>query len=214
MIYIYDLLLNFIDGDRLMEFYEWDSKDGLEHIKKIPLFKISSIDMNNIINSNIKVSKMFLDKIKNQTIGYKKTSNIKYGTLFCDLNRVVAVEFNDDGSIICKSSLLLDEEEDILDEVSLFEDYDFNYKVLDSIDKNIFLTRKEIFRRRYLLKELENIYNTKYYDKFNYLYEEVFGKDNRKIENKYKRIVDDIKNNYNYKYNNLYNIVRLSYQKK
>ena len=40
MIYIYDLLLNFIDGDRLIEFYEWDSKDGLEHIKKIPLFKI------------------------------------------------------------------------------------------------------------------------------------------------------------------------------
>ena len=151
--------------------------------------------MNNIINSNIKVSKMFLNKIKNQTIGYKKTSNIKYGTLFCDMNKVVGVEFSDDGSVICRSSLLLDEEEDILDEVSLFEDYDFSYKVLDNVDKNIFLTRKEVFKRRYLLKE-------------------IFGKDNKKIENKYKRIIEDIKNNYNYKYNNLYNIVRLSYQKK
>ena len=31
MVFIYDLLLNFTDYNRLLEFYEWDSKDGLEH---------------------------------------------------------------------------------------------------------------------------------------------------------------------------------------
>ena len=38
MIYVYDLLLNFQDVDRLVEFFEWSDDDLLEHIKKIPLF--------------------------------------------------------------------------------------------------------------------------------------------------------------------------------
>ena len=213
MIYIYDLLLNFMDSNRLIEFYEWDSKDGLEHIKKIPLFKISSVDMDNIINNNIKVSKDFLDKINNNTTLYRNKYNIKYGVLFCDLNKVVGVEFNKEGTIICRSSLLLDEEEDILDEVSVFEDYDFNYKVLKEYTYNSFLTRKELFKKNYLEKELKKIYTDKYYDKFNYLYEEIFGKDNKPLEDKYKIIINDINNNYNNKYNKLYEIVRLSYKK-
>ena len=213
MVFIYDLLLNFTDYNRLLEFYEWDSKDGLEHIKKIPLFKIKSIDMDNIINSNIKVSKIFLDKINNQTIGYRKKNNIKYGCLFCDLNKVVGVEFNKDGKIISRSSLLLDEEEDIIDEISILEDYDFTYKIINKYNTNSFLTRKEMLRRKYLLKELNKIYKDKYYDKFNYLYEEVFGNNNKSISDKYEIIINDIKNNYNNKYNKLYEIVRLSYQK-
>ena len=65
MIYIYDILLNFDDGVRLLDFYEWDKKDGLTHIKKIPVFKISSIDMDNIINGIVKVDSSFLEKINN-----------------------------------------------------------------------------------------------------------------------------------------------------
>ena len=122
-----------MDSNRLIEFYEWDSKDGLEHIKKIPLFKISSVDMDNIINNNIKVSKDFLDKINNKTTLYRNKYNIKYGVLFCDLNKVVGVEFNKEGTIICRSSLLLDEEEDILDEVSVFEDYENIYVLADHV---------------------------------------------------------------------------------
>ena len=214
MIYIYDLLLNFIDGNRLIEFYEWDNKDNLEHIKKIPLFKIKSVDMNNMISSNIKVNKTFLDKINNKTIGYKNKNNIKYGALFCDSNKVIGVEFSKDGTIICRSSLLLDEEEEILDEVSIYEEYNFNYKVLEKYKTNSFLTRKELFKKNYLEKELNKIYNDKYYDKLNYLYEELFEKEDKSIEEKYKTIMNDINNNYDHRYNNLYNIVRLSYQKK
>ena len=55
MIYIYDLLLNIIDSNRLVDFYEWNSEDVFDKIKKIPLFRIKSIDMENIINGNIKV---------------------------------------------------------------------------------------------------------------------------------------------------------------
>ncbi len=214
MIYVYDILLNFSDNKRLLEFYEWSKKDNLEHIKKIPLFKISSLDMENIITSNIKVSKSFLDMISNMTVLYKNKKIIKYGALFCDLNKVVAVEFYKDGTVICRSSLLLDEEEDIIDEASILPDFDFSYKVIEKYDVDLFLTRNETFKKRYLLKEIESLFKEKYFDKFNYLYEEVFGRDDKDICDRYKIMIDDINGHYDDKYNNLYEIVRLSYQKK
>ena len=214
MIYIYDILLNFDEGVRILDFYEWDKKDGLTHIKKIPVFKSSSIDMDNIINGIVKVDSSFLEKINNKTLIYKSKSNIKYACLFCDLNRVVAVEFYKDGRSICKSSLLLDEEEEVIDECSLFDDFKFNYKVIDKNFNNLFLTRTEEFRQRYLLKEIDNLFKNKDVDKFNYLYEEMFKKDDLNIDDRYNIMLDDIKNNYSSKYNYLYEIVRLSYQKK
>ena len=213
MVYIYDLLLNFIDSNRLIEFYEWSSNDQFDQIKKIPLFKINSIDMENILNGIIKVDSNFLNIIKNKTFFYKNKKTIKYACLFSDLNRVVALEFDSNGKCICKSSLLLDEEEDVLEDCYNLDIYNLNYKVIEKSKLN-FLTRNESLRKRYLLKELELLYKNNDYDKFNYLYEEVFNTDNKNIDDRYKIIIDDINNNYNNKYNKLYDIVRLSYQKK
>ena len=36
MTYIYDLLLNFTDDERILEFFEWNEKDEIINIKKIP----------------------------------------------------------------------------------------------------------------------------------------------------------------------------------
>ena len=79
---------------------------------------------------------------------------------------------------------------------------------------NLIITRTEEFRQRYLLKEIDNLFKNKDVDKFNYLYEEMFKKDDLNIDDRYNIMLDDIKNNYSSKYNYLYEIVRLSYQKK
>ena len=50
MIYIYDILLNFIDGKRMYEFFEWNSEDVVEHIKRIPMFCVSDRVMEDILN--------------------------------------------------------------------------------------------------------------------------------------------------------------------
>ena len=68
MNYAYDILLNFTDEDRFIEFYEWNDKDYIEHIKKIPMFYISEKDLMTFFKNNIKISKSFLMKIKNKTI--------------------------------------------------------------------------------------------------------------------------------------------------
>ena len=214
MNYIYDILLNFTDSDRLVEFYEWNESDCLEHIKKMPIYRISSKQMEEICNNKIVVEKELLNEIKGQTISYKNKKDIKYGLLISDLNKALALEFNSKGSIISKSSLLLDEEEDIIEESYSLEETILTYKIVEPYKIDYYLTREENFKRNYLLKELDYIDKNKDYDKFNYLYEELFGKDNLTYQEKLARLIENIKNNYNNKHNELYEIVRLTYIKK
>ena len=81
MTYIYDVLLNFTE-ERLIEFYEWNQTDIIENIKKIPIFRISSNQLNDLLSYNIKLDKQILAKIKNQTSTYKRTTDLEYTALF------------------------------------------------------------------------------------------------------------------------------------
>ena len=62
MIYIYDILLNFNDGI-LYEFYEWNTSDNIENMKRIKLVKIDKNDFDLFLNNKIKIDSDFLIKI-------------------------------------------------------------------------------------------------------------------------------------------------------
>ena len=214
MTYIYDVLLNFTDDERIIEFFEWDDKDYFEHIKRIPLIRVSTQTLTDFINKKVKVDSGLLNKIKGEPSLYKKSKNLEYATLISDLNRVIALEFNNQGEVISKSSLLLDEEEDLLEETSELKEENISYKILNKYSKEPFLTRQEIKRKRYLLKEMDNLYEENNIDKLTFLYEELFKKDELSFYDKYMRIKTDISENYSKKHNKLYDIVRLTYVKK
>lgn len=214
MTYIYDILLNFTDDENYFEFYEWKEDDFFEHIKRIPIIRISKEQMQEIMFNKIKVSQDFLELIKGNTISYKNKKDIKYGCLVCDLNKAIALEFNSKGLILSKSSLLLDEEEDVIDETSLLDEEKINYELIEKYHFDYFLTRDETFKKRYLLREIEYLKKQKNYDKFNYLYEEIFPKDDLSFTERLTKLVTEIKENYNSKFNDLYEIVRLTYIKK
>lgn len=214
MTYIYDVLLNFSDTERIVEFFEWNNNDSIDHIKRIPLIRISSNAFNELINNNIVVEKEFLDKIQDSTWMYKKTKNLEYAVLITDLNKVIAFEFNKEGKIIAKSGLLLDEEEEIIEESYDLKEEKLNYKIESKINNNIFLTREEQKKQKYLLLELDNIVKENNKNKLNFLYHEIFLKDKLTFEEKYLKLKEDIEKNYTSKYNNLYEIVRLTYIKK
>lgn len=214
MTYIYDVLLNFSDTERIVEFFEWNNNDSIDHIKRIPLIRISSNAFNELINNNIVVEKEFLDKIQDSTWMYKKTKNLEYAILITDLNKVIAFEFNKEGKIIAKSGLLLDEEEEIIEESYDLKEENLNYKIESKINNNIFLTREEQKKQKYLLLELDNIVKENNKNKLNFLYHEIFLKDKLTFEEKYLKLKEDIEKNYTSKYNNLYEIVRLTYIKK
>lgn len=211
---VYDVLLNFNDLD-LFDFFEWQEKDVIEHVKKIYLIRVSTKMMDDIIKYQIKVSLDFLEKINNKTILYKNKKCIKYAALFTDFNKVIALEFDNNGNVIARSTLMLDEEEDIIEEFENLEEEVIEYEKKNKYKKKIFLTRNERFKRNYLLKEINFAYKGKKFDKLSYFYEEIYEKNDLiSIDDKYKILIKDLIENYSDVHNKLYEIVRLTYTKK
>lgn len=214
MTYIYDVLLNFTDQNESIEFFEWNKDDTLEHIKKIPLIKVSPSVLNDFIKYNIQVDKNILDRIKQTTIMYRKTKDLEYALLLSDSNKVVAFEFNKKGEIISRSNLLLDEEEEIIEESYDEKEELLLYKKLNKLSPEKFLTRTEKNHQKYLINEIEYLYKEKHNEKLKYLYEEIYSKDKLSIKDKYLRLKSELLENYVDKFEKLYEIVRLTYIKK
>ncbi len=214
MTYIYDVLLNFTDDERLIEFFEWTAKDTLDHVKRIPLLRVSTTTLHDFSTNKVKVDKELLNKLDGETSLYKKTTNLEYAALLTDLNRVIGVEFSMSGEVISRSTLLLDEEEDILEDAVDLNEENISYEILDKYKVSPYLTREEVNKKRYLLKEMDELYQTNNISKLTYLYEELFKKDDLSFYDKYIRLKDDIDLNFNRKHLILYDIVRLTYIKK
>ncbi|MCI8569241.1 MAG: DUF3603 family protein [Bacilli bacterium] len=208
MNYIYDLVLNFSENERILEFYEWMKEDVLSTVAKIPIIRINRFQMNDILNNKISITKTFLKKYENKTL-LDDGSLLKYSFLVTDLSKVIALEFSSNGEVIRRSSLLLDEEEAVIEESLDYQEEELNYKIIRNYLKFDFLTRDERKIRSSLINELNYLYKNKKYDEINYLYEELFNK-KISIHDKYKFLIDDISNNYSSKYNRIYDIIKMT----
>ncbi len=208
MNYIYDLVLNFSENERILEFYEWMKEDVLSTVAKIPIIRINRFQMNDILNNKISVTKTFLKKYENKTL-LDDGSLLKYSFLVTDLSKVIALEFSSNGEVIRRSSLLLDEEEAVIEESLDYQEEELNYKIIRNYLKFDFLTRDERKIRSSLINELNYLYKNKKYDEINYLYEELYN-EKINIHDKYKFLIDDISNNYSSKYNKIYDIIKMT----
>ena len=208
MNYIYDLVLNFSENERILEFYEWMKEDVLSTIAKIPIIRINRFQMNDILNNKISVTKTFLKKYENKTL-LDDGSLLKYSFLVTDLSKVIALEFSSNGEVIRRSSLLLDEEEAVIEESLDYQEEELNYKIIRNYLKFDFLTWDERKIRSSLINELNYLYKNKKYDEINYLYEELYN-EKINIHDKYKFLIDDISNNYSSKYNKIYDIIKMT----
>ena len=189
MIYIYDILLNFIDGKRMYEFFEWNSEDVVEHIKRIPMFCVSDRVMEDILNNNVTFSHKFMSDIENKTIVFGNSFDnlIKYAFLFSNGKRCYAFELNEEGKVIYSSSLLLDEEEEVLEICDTLQKLDVEYQTDNKdLDKSL-LTRREEKKKNFVEKDLIYTYKNKNYTKLKYLYSECFGNDDTSYKEKFNR---------------------------
>lgn len=216
MLNVYDIVLNLLDGNRIYEPFEWSNKDNIEHIKKIPMVRISSNFLSDIIFNNVTVNKDFLQSIyrKAEVYSDKGTNVIDYACLFTDTYKIVGVEFDKSGRALFKSYLLLDEEEEILELSNEIKLSKIEYKVSKKSSECLFLTRNEEFKRNYLLKEIKFAYKKGLFEKINYLYEEIFPSDKKTVEVRYKILIDSIKNNYSKEHNEIFKILNLSNSKR
>lgn len=189
MIYIYDILLNF--KDELYDFYDWNKNDNIIHIRKIPLIKIKEKDLVNIKNNNVKFDEETLNQIKDKTEIFtpKISKKIEYMTLLSDGNYVIGLQI--EGKKIKKSSLLIDEELDILEDVNNLDFMNINYKIINKGISNELKTRKQRETEKFIKKGINKIKNDE--EKLKYLYYECFDK---KEENK-EKILHKMLNNIN-----------------
>ena len=183
-------------------------EDVLSTIAKIPIIRINRFQMNDILNNKISVTKTFLKKYENKTL-LDDGSLLKYSFLVTDLSKVIALEFSSNGEVIRRSSLLLDEEEAVIEESLDYQEEELNYKIIRNYLKFDFLTRDERKIRSSLINELNYLYKNKKYDEINYLYEELYN-EKINIHDKYKFLIDDISNNYSSKYNKIYDIIKMT----
>lgn len=215
MNFIYDILLNFSDQS-LYEFYEWHQDDEVEHIKKIPLFKVTDLVFKQLKKDEVMIDKEFLDIIYQQTeiIDQRIIRKIDYACLFTNLKLVLAVIFNNKGQSIMKSNLLLDEASDVIEKGEFLKLIKIGLKVINFKNKDKFLTRREKEIISFLNRELKNIYQVKMIDKLKYLYFECFNQFNDDLECIYQQLKSFINQGWTNKHQELYRLVKLSYNKK
>lgn len=209
MNYIYDVLLNF--NDKLYEFYDWNKSDDVKHVRRVPIFKISTKQLLDIKNNNIIIDKSFLDLIINKTeyFSNRKVEKIKYSCIFSDGEKVLGVLFNSNGESIKYSSMLIDEEAEVNELCSEMKDYLLN---IDINKKNIISdlkTRLDMEKEQFILNEIKALKDNKKNDKLKYIYYDCFDKKEESVS----KIIDEIKlklkqNNFDIR-NKLYDLLKI-----
>ena len=209
MNYIYDVLLNF--NDKLYEFYDWNKSDDVKHVRRVPIFKISTKQFLDIKNNNIIIDKSFLDLIINKTeyFSNRKVEKIKYSCIFSDGEKALGVLFNSNGESIKYSSMLIDEEAEVNELCSEMKDYLLN---IDINKKNIISdlkTRLDMEKEQFILNEIKALKDNKKNDKLKYIYYDCFDKKEESVS----KIIDEIKlklkqNNFDIR-NKLYDLLKI-----
>lgn len=192
MIYIYDILLNLKKFEDSCEFYEWCESDEVEHIKKIPLFKVSKTMIEDLFTNKIKVDISFLLKIRNKALSYfnGEAKEIPYAVLLSDGRKCFALEFDSKGNSTYKSSLIIDEEEEVIEMTEELVETPIGYKKENIAKKDLYLTRKEQENRIFLLKELAGIKDKE--EEISYLYEEYFEDELTTTKDKFTVLKENI----------------------
>ena len=216
MIYTYDILLNWTKDERLKEFYEWTLEDDLEHIKKMPIIRIRESLLKDLLTSKVKIDKSFLSKIKYKSESYfhNEIDVIDYAFIVTTEKKSLALELDDEGNVMYKSSLLIDEEEEILEIGEDLVVMDIPYEVISKTNNISYLTRKEEEERRFLTKEIKKIKQNKEKSKLNYLYKEFFIDDVESFNDKLTILEKEISKDYNSFHHKLYNLLKLTTIKK
>lgn len=184
MNYIYDIILNF--NEEIYDFYEWNKNDIFTHIRKVPVFKISSKDLKMIEDYNINFSNDFLDKIKNKTeiFSGRNIKILEYVCILSDGLNVLAIKLKNKKYYY--SRLIIEEETEVTEVLSRIKEIEIEYELKNKKEKNIFKTRKEMEIENYVKKELKKLEINKEEEKLKYLYFECYGKKQFNMPELYK----------------------------
>lgn len=201
MNYIYDIMLNF--NENLYDFYDWNRNDSILHIRRIPIYKVSSIILYDIKNNVVKFDSDFLAEIKNRTEVFtnKGLKNIDYSFLLTDGLETIAISV---GKKMKYSKLLIDEELECLEVSNKMKEREIHYKIISTKQRNDLKTRREVEMDNYITQKLNEMWEEKNEEKLKYLYYECFDEKTDNLD----KLKQQFKNNL-INQEKLYNILKL-----
>ena len=198
MNYVYDILLNF--QTNYYNFFEWKKEDKIRNIPKISVYKVTDEDILILKNNKVRITQELLLKIKEDNKKYKKIMCIvSNGKL------AIALLFKENGYLLKRSSLIFEEEEEILDIVKDLPITKISYL------ENIIVKEQEKLRIEKEKKQtaLNYIKNTKDITTLKYLYYEYYEKEEIDIKIIKKELLKELSKEWNIKQNNLYKLINI-----
>lgn len=198
MTYIYDIVLNF--HKNYYNFYEWNKTDKIKNIYKIPLYRISDIDIINIINNKIKLNNSTLEKFKDI---YK--FNKKIIILVSNTKITIGLLIDEKGNILKKSSLIFEEETEANNIAETLMITKLDYKKIKEL-KHPSILRIELEKKNLFIKYIIELQDE---TTLKYLYYEYFNKECNNKEIIKNSLLQELDKDWNIKKTNLYKIINL-----
>ncbi|MEG1647799.1 MAG: hypothetical protein RR325_03440 [Bacilli bacterium] len=195
MNYIYDVIVNL--NNMLVDFFEWNKSDSINHLRKTPLIKVDTNTLFDLTYNKVKVSLDLLKSIENKTETYnnRDLDYLNFTAIFTDTNINVCIKFNKEGINVLKSFLQSEENEEIDEFSQKINAVKIDYIVIDNKRNLHFKTRRELLIDNYVLKNIKLLEKNDDIERLKYIYYDCF---NKYIDNKQtilNEIYFEIKNN-------------------
>lgn len=202
MNYIYDIILNF--NEEFYDFYEWKSNDNVINVRKIPVLKVDENTYIALRNNKVQVSLKTIEVLKKNFSLYNEKIE---GNIICLITNGMSafgVMFNNNGYLIKRSSMLFDEEEEVIDESENIKEVKIEFIKNEKQEKNNvsrIVKEKQKFINDYI-SSLDDELTLKY------IYYDYFEKEENK--NNIKEILlKEITRKWNNKLSKLYDLTKL-----
>lgn len=190
MNYVYDILVNF--NENLYDFYDWNLNDPVTHIRRIPIYKVTSKQFYEIKNYQVKFDSKFLETIKNRTEFFsgRNIKIMKYAFLLTDGLDIMGIFIGDS---IKYTSLQMDEELDILEDFR-FKESHLDYQITSTKNAMILKTRYQIEQINKMRQKLNDLIKENNISKIQYIYYECFNEKEKQISLILERFYHSLEN--------------------
>lgn len=204
MEYIYDILLNY--NKEFYEFYEWKNKDNIINVRKIPCFKVSEDVYTKLKYNVVILEEKFVEMIKGKTSYYTSNRVNNNLCIFTSKKDTFGAMIDSKGRIIQRSSLLLEESDEIIEE---FADKKItSVNIIKNQNSKVIRTGRLERERKQEIKQ--SINNDKLgIEKLKYIFYDYFEEEENSNEIIKQRILKELNKPWNKKLNNMYNTIRL-----
>ena len=197
MNYIYDIVLNF--QPNYYNFFEWNKTDKLKNISKIPLYHIRDKDILILKNNEVCVAKDFIGILNQDCLTKKLICLVSNGKI------ALALMFSNAGNLIKRSSLIFEEEEEVINVAKYLPitkiEYIKNIPVNNHNKLRIEREKKEKIIN--YIKETNNSLILKY------LYYEYYETEKEDVILIKKSLLEELSKEWNIKHNKLYKFINM-----